>query len=125
MKYDREGFANVQSFWMSCPSGQITPVKNPGGRSIVEWAHLRNLTLIDLVQWPAMAVTVLAAWFVGSQRAGRRMIAFWAFGLSNVLWVIWGVHADAYALILLEVTLCAMNLRGFLKNRRAAQQSAN
>lgn len=81
--------------------------------------------MIDLVQWPAMVVTVLAAWFIGSQRPGRRMIAFWAFGLSNILWVVWGIHADAYGLILLEVTLCAMNLRGFLKNRSASRQSLN
>lgn len=32
---------------------------------------------IDLIQWPAMAVTVISAWFIGSQRAYRRMIAFW------------------------------------------------
>lgn len=66
-----------------------------------------------------MVITVLAAWFIGSQRAGRRMIAFWAFGLSNMLWVIWGVHAHAYALVVLELTLAVMNLRGFLKNRNA------
>jgi hypothetical protein len=74
--------------------------------------------MIDLVQWPAMAVTVLAAWFVGSQRARRRMIAFWCFILSNILWVIWGLHADAYALIVLQLFLCAMNVRGFRKNLR-------
>jgi hypothetical protein len=78
--------------------------------------------MIDLVQWPAMAVTVLAAWFVGSQRARRRMIAFWCFILSNILWVIWGVHADAYALIVLQLFLCAMNVRGFRKNLRQVNQ---
>jgi hypothetical protein len=78
--------------------------------------------MIDLVQWPAMAVTVLAAWFVGSQRARRRMIAFWCFILSNILWVIWGLHADAYALIVLQLFLCAMNVRGFRKNLRQAKQ---
>lgn len=78
--------------------------------------------MIDLVQWPAMAVTVLAAWFVGSQRARRRMIAFWCFILSNVLWVIWGLHADAYALIVLQLFLCAMNVRGFRKNLQQVKQ---
>ncbi|WP_434678825.1 hypothetical protein J3P77_00155 [Pseudomonas sp. R1-18] len=78
--------------------------------------------MIDLVQWPAMAVTVLAAWFVGSQRARRRMIAFWCFILSNILWVIWGLHADAYALIVLQLFLCAMNVRGFRKNLQQVKQ---
>jgi hypothetical protein len=71
---------------------------------------------IDLVQWPAMVITVIAAWYIGSQRAGRRMLAFWCFILSNLLWVVWGVYADAYGLIVLELTLCAMNLRGVSKN---------
>ncbi|WP_226504622.1 hypothetical protein [Pseudomonas sp. MWU16-30317] len=74
--------------------------------------------LIDLLQWPAMAVTVFAAWFTGSSKPTRRMIGFWCFALSNVLWVIWGLHADAYALIILQVFLALMNLRGFKKNRK-------
>ena len=77
--------------------------------------------MIDLVQWPAMAITVLAAWFIASQRPKRRVLGFWCFILSNILWVIWGMHADAYALIVLQVCLCAMNVRGFRKNLRQAQ----
>lgn len=71
---------------------------------------------IDLIQWPAMAVTVISAWFIGSQRAYRRMIAFWGFILSNTLWVAWRLHAEAYALIILECVLLGMNARGFKKN---------
>ncbi len=77
--------------------------------------------MIDLIQWPAMAVTVLAAWFMGSQQPRKRMIAFWCFILSNILWIIWGLHARAYALIVLQVFLCAINLRGFKKNRDGAK----
>lgn len=71
---------------------------------------------IDLVQWPAMVITVIAAWYIGSQRAKRRMLAFWCFILSNLLWIVWGVYADAYGLVVLELTLCLMNLRGASKN---------
>ena len=78
---------------------------------------------IDWVQWPAMLITVASAWFIGSQRAYRRMIAFWGFILSNALWVIWGLHADAYALILLECILPGMNARGFKKNFDGHRQS--
>nr|WP_236531025.1 hypothetical protein [Pseudomonas syringae] len=71
---------------------------------------------VDWVQWPAMAVTVAAAWLIGSQRPARRMAGFCCFIVSNILWVIWGVYAHAYALIVLQICLGAMNLRGFKKN---------
>ncbi|MFJ5254032.1 hypothetical protein ACIP8I_02385 [Pseudomonas sp. NPDC088414] len=77
----------------------------------------------DYVQWPAMLATLVSAWFIGSQRAYRRMIAFWGFIMSNTLWVIWGLHADAYALIVLECILFEMNARGFKKNLGLHRQS--
>ncbi len=70
---------------------------------------------LDAIQWPAMAVTVLAAWLVASKQERRRNIGFWLFLLSNVLWVAWGLHARAYALIALQVCLAALNIRGALK----------
>ena len=73
----------------------------------VEW--------IDLLQWPAMLVTVLAAWLVGSSRKHRRNIGFWAFIVSNVLWVLWAWHDGAYALIALQLGLAALNIRGVTK----------
>ena len=71
---------------------------------------------IDLIQWPAMVVTVLASWYVGSRREERRGVGFWLFLVSNVLWVVWGVYAHAYALVVLQVCLAAMNIRGAKKN---------
>lgn len=71
---------------------------------------------LDWLQWPAMVVTVLAAWLVASSQRTRRRIGFWAFLLSNVLWVVWGVPAQAYALVVLQVALAAMNLRGARRN---------
>ena len=68
--------------------------------------------LLDLLQWPAMVVTVAAAWFVASEVKSRRRVGFWLFLASNVLWIVWGVHASAYALIALQVALAAMNIRG-------------
>lgn len=75
--------------------------------------------LFDLLQWPAMAVTVAAAWFTGSQQKRRREAGFWLFLASNVLWVAWGWHAGAYALIALQFMLAAMNIRGARKNETA------
>lgn len=74
------------------------------------------LAYLDWVQWPAMLVTVIAAWLIGSQRRPRRMAGFICFIVSNVLWVIWGAYAHAYALIILQIFLFVMNLRGFKKN---------
>lgn len=71
---------------------------------------------LDWVQWPAMLVTVLAAWLIGSQNPRRRVSGFVCFIVSNVLWVTWGYHTQAYALIVLQFCLCAMNVRGFKKN---------
>jgi hypothetical protein len=71
---------------------------------------------IALMQWPAMVTTVLAAWLVGSQKKHRRNWGFRVFLLSNVLWVIWGWHDRAYALVVLQFALAAINFRGASKN---------
>jgi uncharacterized membrane protein len=71
---------------------------------------------IDLLQWPAMAVTVLAGLLVGSKSALRRKAGFITFLLSNALWIAWGLHDDAWALIALQLCLIVTNVRGVLKN---------
>lgn len=75
---------------------------------------------LDAVQWLALVVTVLAAWMVGSQRKGRREVGFIVFLASNVLWVVWGLHDDALALIALQVFLAISNIHGIIKNRRTS-----
>jgi len=71
---------------------------------------------IDVLQWPAMVVTVVAAWLVASQSKRRRRVGFWVFLLSNVLWISWGLHDRAYALVVLQLALGAMNVRGAFRN---------
>jgi len=73
--------------------------------------------MIDWLQWPAMVVTVVAAWMVGSQRKFKRNWGFWLFLASNVLWIVWGYGDRAYALIVLQLSLAFLNIRGVLKNR--------
>ncbi len=51
---------------------------------------------LDLLQWPAMVVTVAAAWLVASQSESKRSLGFWVFLVSNVLWIVWGWHDHAY-----------------------------
>ena len=71
---------------------------------------------ISLLQWPAMAITLIAAWLVASQHKARRSWGFWCFIASNMLWVAWGWHDRAWALIALQLGLFALNLRGAHKN---------
>jgi hypothetical protein len=63
-----------------------------------------------------MVVTLLAAWLVASQSRRRRNWGFWAFIVSNLLWIVWGWHANAQALIALQVGLFVLNVRGARKN---------
>jgi hypothetical protein len=76
--------------------------------------------MLDLVQWPAMAITVLAAYLVASRSARRREVGFWVFLASNIAWIVWGVHAGAYALIVLQIALAILNIRGVHKNEQVA-----
>ncbi len=71
---------------------------------------------IDLLQWPAMAVSVLAAWMVASQRQRRRGIGFRVFLASNALWIAWGLHDGAYGLVALQACLGIANVRGVKRN---------
>ena len=78
---------------------------------------------LDLVQWPAMLVSIAAAWLVASQTETRRELGFWVFLASNVLWVVWGWYDGAFALIGLQVFLGGMNIRGIVKNDRARRKA--
>jgi hypothetical protein len=71
---------------------------------------------LDLLQWPAMAVTVAAAYLVASRSPRKRAAGFWCFLASNALWVAWGAHDRAWALVALQFFLAAMNIRGVYKN---------
>ncbi len=76
---------------------------------------------IDLLQWPAMVATVLAAWLVASSHKTRRNIGFWVFLASNLLWGLWGWHDGAYALMALQLALAALNIRGVSKTEQAQE----
>jgi hypothetical protein len=75
----------------------------------------------SLIQWPAMIASVIAAWLVASTNDRKRSWGFWVFLLSNALWVVWGLNDKAYALIVLQVALAAMNIRGVKKSQDEAE----
>ena len=68
------------------------------------------------LQWLAMVVTIVAAWLIGSQSKRKRQTGFWLFLLSNALWMIWGWYDRAYALVVLQIALALLNIRGAYKN---------
>jgi hypothetical protein len=78
-------------------------------------------TLIDFLQWPAMGVTLAAAFLVGARHARRRVFGFYTFILSNILWIVWGLHDEAWALITLQLGLLAMNVRAIVRNHKEAE----
>ncbi len=66
-----------------------------------------------------MAATLLSAWLVAAQSKLHRQVGFWIFLLSNALWIGWGWHDHAWALIVLQVGLAFLNIRGVAKNERS------
>ena len=78
------------------------------------------MEIFNLLQWPAMAITITASWLVASSNERHRNIGFWVFLVSNVLWIAWGWHDGAMALIALQVSLAAMNIRGAMKTENAS-----
>jgi hypothetical protein len=75
-----------------------------------------QIDYLNSLQWPAMVVTIVAAWLIASKSTRRRVVGFWTFLVSNVLWIVWAWHADAYALIALQIALAVLNFRGVYKN---------
>ncbi len=78
--------------------------------------QIRAMDNLNWVQWPAMAMTITAAWLVGSASERKRSIGFYVFLISNALWILWGVTAAAYALVVLQLFLAVTNVRGASKN---------
>jgi hypothetical protein len=74
------------------------------------------MDILDLLQWPAMAITVVAAYLVASRSPHKRAVGFWFFLAGNVLWVAWGFHDRAWALVGLQFCLAGLNIRGVYKN---------
>jgi hypothetical protein len=79
------------------------------------------MEFVSLLQWPAMVASVMAAWLVASQAKPRRKAGFWWFLASNVLWIAWGLKDHAWAIIVLQIALAFLNIRGLRKNERPGE----
>ncbi len=63
-----------------------------------------------------MAVSLAAAWWLGSKKPQKRIQSFALLILGNVMWIAWGSGEGAWALIALNVGLMALNVRAIMKN---------
>jgi hypothetical protein len=72
---------------------------------------------LDLLQWPAMVASALAAWLVASTKDRKRTWGFGVFLLSNILWAVWGFNEKAWAVVVLQACLLILNVRGAKKSK--------
>ena len=77
-----------------------------------------------LLEWPAMGITLASAWWMGSTRAKKRIVAFVMLIIGNLMWIAWGYGDEAWALIALNVGLMVLNVRAILKNEHEVEQNA-
>ncbi len=70
---------------------------------------------LSFLQWPAMVINVFSVWLLTSQSKGKRHAGFLLSLLSNLLWIVWGWYAAAFAVIGLQVALATLNIRGARK----------
>ena len=68
------------------------------------------------LEWPAMAITLAAAWWMGSTKPQKRIVAFGMLIVGNLMWIGWGWGDEAWALIALNLGLLALNIRAIMKN---------
>ena len=71
------------------------------------------------LEWPAMAVSLVAAWLIASKNPHKRVWAFVMLIVGNLMWIAWGWGDSAWALIALNIGLMALNVRGIVKNEEA------
>lgn len=98
------------------------------GRSVNGFLFSGRMTAadaFDLLQWPAMIVTIVASWFVTSRYKGNRWLGFCLFVLSNILWAVWGIHTKAHALVVLQALLLILNLVGIKRTNAKADEGSS
>ncbi len=75
---------------------------------------------LSFLQWPAMVVNVFSVWLLTSRSKEKRHAGFLLSLLSNLLWIIWGWYAAAFAVIGLQIALAMLNVRGARKTEEGA-----
>lgn len=72
--------------------------------------------MIDLLQWPAVVLSIIGAWLVGGSRPQQRLAGFLLFLASNVLWAAWGLGIAAWGVVITQAFFTWTSLRGIRTN---------
>jgi hypothetical protein len=72
--------------------------------------------MTDLLQWPALVLSIIGAWLVGGSRANQRFAGFLLFLASNVLWAAWGLGIGAWGVAITQAFFTWTSLRGIRTN---------
>jgi hypothetical protein len=72
------------------------------------------MDLMNALQWPSPWLP--HGWLALGENLSVNW-GFWLFMFSNVLWIIWGLHDRAFALISLQICLGFLNVRVVVKSR--------
>ena len=67
-----------------------------------------------------MVINILSVWMLTSQSKGKRHAGFLLSLLSNLLWIIWGWHVQAFAVLGLQIALATLNIHGVRKTESSA-----
>ena len=65
-----------------------------------------------------MAISLAAAYWLGSTKPQKRIVAFFMLIVGNLMWIAWAWPEGAWALIALNVGLMALNVRAIMKNEQ-------
>ena len=71
---------------------------------------------IQALQWPAMAVSLLGAWWIGDSGRQQRHLGFAVLLVSNALWIAWAIPDHAWALLTMQAAFVFLNGRGFYES---------
>jgi hypothetical protein len=72
--------------------------------------------MLDLLQWPALILSIAGAWCVGGSTSPQRLLGFWLFLLSNIAWASWGCGAGAWAVVISQLVFTITSVRGIRSN---------
>lgn len=68
---------------------------------------------IHVLQWPAMAISLLGAWWLGDTERAHCHLGFAVLLVSNALWIVWATTDHAWALLTMQAAFVFLNGRGF------------
>ncbi len=79
------------------------------------------MDIISLLQWPGMALGLAGAPLVSSSRAHVRRWGFAVWCVSNVCWIAWSIHTQAWGLLGMQSVFCATSVMGWRNNGPASK----